>query len=820
MARLMRLFIGCVVWCAVGAAVRPAAAAEDGASIVVLPQTFSLATAAATQQLVVQERTAGQFGRQITQGVVLESSDPAVVKVVDGVAFPVGNGRAKIVARAEGRSAECEVVVTGRDRPQRWNFYHIESVFSKAGCNSGACHGALAGQNGFKLTLFGYDPEADFLAVTRHAQGRRITLGDPGQSLLLIKPTGLVPHKGGVKIEVDSPEYRILADWIAAGAPPSGEDEPKLDRLEILPHHSRQRQEGRQQLLVLAHFSDGHMEDVTRWAKFRSTDETVAAVDSQGLARLTGSGEGAVNAWYLNTNALARLSVPYANSVPPEAFSGASRRNFINELVLAKLRELNLPPAPLCDDATFVRRAYLDTVGVLPPADEARAFLADASPDKRDRLIDRLLTSPEYVDYWTYKWSDLLLVNGETLRPDAVKSYHGWIRRHVALNTPWDALVRQIVTAKGNTLHNGAANFYSLHQEPTTMAETVSMAFLGMSIACAKCHNHPLEKWTNDQYYSFAGLFARVRAKGWGGDVRNGDGNRVVFAADEGDILQPGKNSPQPPAPLDAPPLPLGDPRDRREVLADWLTSPKNPYFTRAVANRVWANFFGVGLVEAVDDVRLTNPASNEELMDAAGRRLVAHKYDLRELMRDILGSATYQRSSVAGPANRDDSRFYSRYYPRRLKAEVLLDALSQVTGTPTEFKDFPRGTRALQLPDSSVVSYFLRTFGRPERLITCECERSDEPSMTQVLHLYNGATIAEKLEAKDNRIDQLLAAGLSSAATIEELYLAALARMPTAEEQKRLAAILDSAPENERRAVVEDLAWAIVTSKEFLFNH
>lgn len=448
------------------------------------------------------------------------------------------------------------------------------------------------------------------------------------------------------------------------------------------------------------------------------------------------------------------------------------------------------------------------------------AFLADADPLKREKLIDRLLASSEFVDYWAYQWSDLLLVTGSRLRPDAVKAYYRWIRERVAEDVPWDQFVRQVLTAQGSTLENGATNFYALHQDPQDMSETVSMAFLGMSIQCAHCHDHPLEKWTNDDYYGMASLFARVRGKGWGGDFRNGDGNRMIFATNRGEVIQPRTGKPQPPRPLDAQPLAFDDPRDRREALADWICSPENPYFTRAIVNRVWANYLGVGIVEQVDDLRLTNPPSNPLLLDALAVELVRNKYDLKALMRLILTSETYQRSSEILPENSMDERFYARFYPRRLSAEVLLDAFAQATDVPTPFKEYPAGTRALQLPDANVASYFLDTFGRPERVLTCTCERADEPNMTQVLHLANGKTVLEKLEAKEGRIAGWIADKTPDRQVIEEFFLAALSRLPQESELKQILPVLAETPEADRRQALEDLAWSVLTSREFLFQH
>ena len=795
----------------------------------ILPGEFTLAGPQARQTLLVERMSGDIAAGQVTDGVTFESSDSQVVGIEDGRAVPAGNGTATITARAGGETATAAITVSGMDQPHRWSFRnHVQSVLSKMGCNSGACHGAAAGKNGFRLSLRGYDPEFDFFSITRQSRGRRVVPDDPGRSLLLTKPSGAIPHKGGLRFQPDSREYRVLAEWIAAGHPGPAPEDPRLERLEILPTQAALRPQETQQLVVRAHFSDGRAEDVTRWAKFTSTNATVANVSEDGQVSVIGHGEGAVVAWYLSQNVVAHVTVPHEQSVAGEFFANAGRGNFIDDLVQAKLRELNIPPSPPASDAEFLRRAFLDTVGVLPTVEEARAFLADDTPGKRERLVDTLLERPEFVDYWTYKWSDLLLLSGERLRPQALDTFYYWIRQQVEQNTPWDVFVREIVTAKGSTFENGAANFYSLHQDPLDMAETTSMAFLGMSIQCARCHDHPLEKWTNDQYYGMANLFARTRGKGWGGDFRGGDGKRVIFTVEDGELIQPRTGRPQPPRPLDAEPIPLDDPRDRREYLADWLTSPENAYFSRAIANRVWANFFGVGIVEAVDDMRLTNPPSNEQLLAALAESLIEHDYDLKQLMRLILTAKTYQRSSLPVTGNESDERFYSRYYPKRLPAEVVLDALSAATAAPTQFPGYDPGTRALQLRDASVDSYFLETFGRPERLLTCECERSNDPSMKQILHITNGDTLNEKLSRKadaekkleDNRIGQLLARGASNAEIVEEAYLASLSRYPTEDERAAVLQVLDAAPAEERRLVIEDLFWSLLSGKAFLFNH
>ncbi len=704
----------------------------------------------------------------------------------------------------------------------------IQPILARYGCSAGACHGAAAGQGGFKLSLRGYDNEGDYLTITKSVQGRRINLDDPARSLVLLKATKTIPHKGGERFKADSPEYKILADWIASGAPGPQETDARIDHIEVTPPHTTALAGQTLPMKVTATFNDGHQEDVTRWVKYTAGNSSVATVNDDGVVKVVGNGEGTVTAWYLSKLAIATVTVPYTQPPVPEAFTAFQPRNFIDERVVEKLHELNLPPSGRCTDAEFIRRAYLDTIGVLPTPEETRTFLAETTPDKRDHLVDALLVRPEFVDYWAYKWSDLLLVNGDKLPPIPMWSYYQWIRRQVDLDTPWDEFVRSLLTATGSTLENGAGNFFILHDEPTKLAETVSVAFLGMSVNCAKCHNHPMEKWTNDQYYAFANLFSRVRSK-------NGTApeERVIFADTTGDLVQPLRGKPQPPTPLDAQPESLTSTEDRRIAMAKWLTAPENPYFARSITNRIWKNFYGVGLVESVDDLRMTNPSSNEKLLSEAAGYLIKNHFDLKALMRAILTSETYQRSSVPRPENKDDTRFYSRYYPKRMMAEVMLDSIAEVTSEPTTFRmdqrnankgignSYPMGYRALQLPDSHTVSYFLNTFGRPNRVSTCECERTNEPSMAQALHIANGDTLNEKLSAKDNRLDHLLASGKPDSAIIDETYLLALSRLPTDPERAGLTKVLSSATTPaDKRTALEDVFWSVMSTREFLFNH
>jgi len=811
------------------------AVSVSAADLRILPGDLTLRGRDGRARLSVVAVNQGEIGPVIDPADwKIESSDPNVVRVKEGLATATGNGQAELIAtHSDGSVAAVSVQVSDFDQPRQPSFRHdVQNIFSKIGCNSGACHGALAGKGGFRLSLRGYDAEADFRSITREARGRRVEPSDPGRSLILAKPSGVLPHKGGLKLDPLSRDYEKLAAWIAAGTPPPTDDDATLQSISVSPKSSLLSPGDQSQILVQAHYDNGHVRDVTHWSKFTATDQAIAAVDETGRVTVRGSGEGAVLVWFGSQVALARMTVPYPNEVPAEVYASAAQRNLIDRINLEQLRTLHLAPSPRCDDETFIRRATLDCVGRLPTIAERQAFLDQEESTRRDWLIEQLLASEDFVDYWAYKWSDLLLINGNLLRPNAVMSYYQWVHDAVRQNKPWDQIVREVLTATGVTTENGATNFYSVHQTPEEMTENACQAFMGLSIGCAKCHNHPLEKWTNDQYYAMANLFARVRAKGWGGDSRNGDGVRTVFVSDSGELIQPSRGRPQPPAPLDADPLPPDDPRDRREVLADWMTDPENPYFARAIANRVWANFFGRGLVEMVDDLRLSNPASCEPLLAAIAELVVAAEFDLKQLMRAIMQSETYQRSSIALDKNRDEEKYFSRYYPRRLMAEVLLDSIDQVLGTATKFdeiafsgadrqktKFYPPGTRAIELYDSAVNSYFLKTFGRNPREITCECERSSEPSLVQVLHLSNGRTLNPKLSSENNFLAAQIAAGSDDEAIIRKLFVAALSRQPTDAELNTLLEVVAEYGDD-RKTALQDVAWSVLTSTEFTFNH
>jgi hypothetical protein len=786
------------------------------AGLTILPPHATLTGPQASQRLIVLAEQDGHFVGDVTGKATFGSSNPAVALVDrQGMVKAVGDGEAFITATDGSQKASVPVKVVRSKEEFAWSFRnHVIPLMTKIGCNSGACHGALAGKGGLKLSLRGYDPTTDNFVLTRQALGRRVDKLEPSHSLMLQKPTMALSHGGGQKLEVGSADFQILADWIASGAPGPKPEDVRIQRLELWPTEAVLQPKDTLQVLVRAWYTDGHSEDVTRWAKFNSSEDQVATVDSEGKVRVVNNGEAAITVWFSNQVASSRIVAPLANALDPRLFSTVPRHNFIDDLVLKKLEALHLPPSGPCTDVEFIRRAYLDAAGILPAPDEVQHFVADQVPDKRARLINALLERPEFVDYWAYKWSDLFLVSTRKLPAPAVWSFYQYLRSSVADNKPWDVLAREVLTARGNTQHNGAANYFVLHKDVTELNETTSVTFMGMSITCCRCHNHPLEKWTQDQYWGMANLFARVVLK-------NGErsGEATVQDQPSGDIPHPRRGVPMPPAPLDATPLPANSPLDRRHYFAEWLTAPDNPYFARALVNRVWRNFLGRGLVEAEDDLRQTNPATNEALLAALSKDFVSRKYDVKALIRTIMNSATYQRSSTPLSENVADDRFYSHYLVRRLSAEVILDAYSQVTGVPTPFPNYPAGTRALQLPDAQVASPFLDAFGRPERVQTCSCERQQDSSVGQALHLNNGQTLNDKLRDKHSRVEQWITEKVSDQEAVKRLYRLALCREPTSAEVDRFRTILVENKEVNRREALEDLFWAVLSGREFLFN-
>ena len=798
-------------------------AGEGPGALAVYPPSLQLDGPRASQRLVV-EALDGEVGiADRSASARFQVVDPKVAEVTpDGTVRPLRDGSTTLIVESEGKKVEARVVVSRFNVERLWNFRnHVLPVLTKSGCNQGACHGAAAGKNGFRLSLRGYAPEVDYDVMTRQALGRRIVKTAPAESLLLLKPTGAIEHGGGARFSTDSLEYRVLSEWIAEGLARPSESDPKLVGVEVFPKAVRLAPGSKQTSIVQARYDDGRVEDVTQWTKFTSADDTVAKVDDLGLVVVQGYGEASISAVFAGRVATLIVTSPYRQVVPAARFAEIRLKNRIDEINLVKLKSLNIPPSPDAGDAAFLRRLTLDLTGRLPTIVEARAFLDDKDPAKREKRVDALLATDLYVDYWAYKWSDLFLVSSKKLPVPAMWSFYRFIRQGVAENLGWDEFCRRIITAKGSTLTNGAANYFVLHRDPIDLTESAGMAFLGFAMTCARCHNHPLEKWTQDQYYGMANLFSRIQ-------IKDGPtpGDAIVLASPEGDIPHPRSGAILSPRPLDGAPLAVSDRRDRREAFAAWLVQADNPYFAKAIVNRVWRNFFSRGLIDPEDDLRATNPASDERLLRYLVDDFIAHKYDIKHLIRAITTSGVYARSSEPVTGNEHDVKFLSHYIPERLPAEVLLDALAQVCEVPSPFPGYPSDWRSLQIPDSKADGGFLDTFGRPERLNTCSCERSSEPSMSQALHLVNGSTINDKLRDGRSAVASGLAAGLSDDALIDRLFLAALGRNPTAvEKTKLLAALAEAAkegpdPKVARRQGIEDLYWATLTGKEFLFNH
>jgi hypothetical protein len=712
-------------------------------------------------------------------------------------------------------------------------------LLTRLGCNQGACHGKNDGRNGFKLSLRGYAPEWDHERLTRESRGRRINLASPGRSLMLQKASGQVPHGGGTLIEPDSREYRMLADWIAGGAPGPGTGEPRIERLALSPTAHTLIVGQTAQLAVTAYYNDGSSRDVTWLTQFFANDASVVEVSQAGEVRALRNGETSVRAHFDGQVAVAVMTIPFDQTV--DAARLAERSNFIDEHVFNKLAALHIPPASMSTDAAFVRRVFLDVIGTLPTPAEAKAFIEDGDPNKRARLIDQLLDRPEYVDYWAQMLGDLFQNRKERDHDirgvKGVRAMHAWLRQQVATNRPWDDLARDVLTASGSSSEHPQIGYYIVtvgenrNADQSEVVASVAQALLGVRIGCAKCHNHPLEKYTQDDYYHFAAYFAPLQIKRE--DSKKGP-TMLSVASLEGDsggrrrqrdkkaqkigVTQPRTGEFLQPQTLDGNRCDAQPGDDPRQELAAWIVDPDNKYFAGAMVNRTWRHYLGVGLVEPVDDLRASNPPSNPALWAALIDEFVSHDYDLKHLMRTILNSRVYQLSSATEPGNETDARFYSHYYARRLPAEVLLDAISQATDRPEEFSGYPLGVRAIQLPDPGLESYFLTQFGRSDRVTACACERRSEVTIGQLLQLQNGQSVIEKIRHPQGRLARLLGNGAVQKPIIEELFLATLARLPRPEEQAAIESATTT--DGNQQEAYRDLFWALLNSKEFAFNH
>lgn len=787
---------------------------------------------ARAQLIVTATDDAGQSGDKsadLTSTATFESSNPQIASVTPaGRILAVADGQATITIQAEGTSKQVSVTVTGTSAVPKVSFLgQVAPVLGKAGCNAGACHASQHGKGGFKLSVFGFAPEEDYEAIVRDRQGRRINSLEPERSLFLLKPTMTVPHGGQRRLNVDDVDYRILREWLAAAANqgiPSRPnlEEPKCVSIEVEPRRRVGAPGFVQQLRVVATYSDGAARDVTHWTKFDSLDDSVATVTPAGLARANGRGQAPIMARFEGQVAVAGFIVPYAESVP---LAGWTDVNFIDTLAAAKFRELGIEPSGLCDDASFLRRASFDSVGALPTAEEAKAFLDSTEPDKRAKLVDRLLGltgdptqdkfGRNYSAFWSLKWADLIRSTGPTLGEQGMWAMHNWLQASFRENKPFDRFTRELILGKGSAFSNGPANYYRVASSPQDLAETTAQLFLGVRLQCAKCHHHPFEKYGQDDYYGFAAFFARVGAKG-SQEFGIFGGETVVVTRSAGEVGHPRSGKIMRPTPLDG--APVADTRDRRAPLADWIVAPGNPFFARNIANRYFSYLMGRGLVEPVDDMRGTNPASNPELLDALAADFAKGGFDVKKLLRTIMTSRLYQLDSRPTPANVADQRFYSHFPVKRIAAEPLLDAIDQATEVPTKFKNMPLGTRAVELPDAEYPDYFLKTFGKPRRASVCECERPSMANLAQALQTLNGELLAKKIADPNGRVARLAASGASFDALLDELFLATWSRRPTPEERAELGKF--SAENPDLKSCLEDVTWSLVNSKQFQYVH
>ena len=810
-------FLLCVLCGGSSSAVPPPGVAK---SLTIAPATIHLTGARARQQVVVTGFSGDQRALDLTVAATYRSLDPKVVEVTEtGVVQPRGDGETSVVVTFDGLSARSEVRVGDAATVSPIDFRtEVIAALGRAGCNQGVCHGSPKGKNGFRLSLRGSDPELDYFTLTREALGRRTDPLHADRSLVLLKALGKVRHEGGVRFDEADPAYRTLRTWIEEGRLDSAKPLELVD-LEVLPTRRRLHPSlRRQQLVVLAHFADESVRDVTALTVYSSNDDQTAVVDADGLVEFLKTGEVAILVRYLDKLSGVRLS--YVDDDPSFVFVAPREENYIDRHVFAKLRELYINPAPLASDEVFLRRVYLDALGALPTPAEARAFLGSRDPDRRTKLIDQLLDRNEFASFWALKWADVMRGNRETISERGVHGLHRFLEQQFATDQPFDAFARDILTSVGNTIQRPAANFYRISRKPEEAAESMSQLFLGVRIQCAKCHNHPYETITQEDYYGLAAYFARVRLKG----AQFGRDDETVYVAPTGEVKHLVTGEPQPAAAFGTPAGELKPGRDPRDALVDWLVDANNPYFAKSTVNRVWFHLFGRGIVDPVDDFRASNPPSNDRLIGALADDFARGGYRFKPLIRTILKSSTYQLASTRPPSaaansdGADPEKYFAVASIRMHTAEQILDAISTATGVPEPFPGYPIGTRAIELAEGSVNHHFLKAFSKPIRDVACDCARETEPSLNEVVHLLNNPSILSKLSDPTGRLAQWLEAGKDSDEVAELIYLATLTRYPTTAEweivRKHLAAVGDAAEG------LRDLQHALMNSNEFLLRH
>jgi hypothetical protein len=756
----------------------------------------------------------------VTGEARFQSSDERVAAVDrSGLVTPQGDGAATIKVRVGKLAASIAVTVKDFEAGLAVNFANqVVPIFTKLGCNAGGCHGKSSGQNGFRLSLLGFEPALDYETLVKEGRGRRVFPAAPEASLLLVKATGKVQHGGGKRLAPDSHEYRLIHRWIATGMPVGKPSDPKVERISVEPLERVMPRGRGQQLIVTAHYTDGSSEDVTRWAQYLSNETDVAAalpggrVETRRLA-----GQAAIMARYQGQVAVFRAKVPSGTAVPDDLRFPVA--NVIDTAALKEWKALGIIPSSLCSDAEFIRRASLDITGTLPAGDDVKAFIADPAHDKRARLVDRLLERPEYASYFAIKWADVLRNKreGQDAVQAATFNFYDWIRESLAHNLPYDRFVRGILAASGTSETSPPVQWYRKLRETGQFVDDTAQVFLGMRLQCAKCHHHPFEKWSQHDYYGFAAFFARVGRKPDMQAQRGGRDAEVIYTLREGTVAHPKTGETMAPKGLGSAVVPVAAGEDPRQKLVDWMADVQNPFFARALVNRYWAHFFGRGIVEPLDDMRLTNPPSNPKLLDGLAESFKKSGYDLKVLVRTICTSRVYGLSSAPNDSNAKDRQSFARHYPRRMGAEVLLDAIAQVSGVPTAFNGLPSGTRAIELPDESVGSTFLDAFGRPKRDTACECERVTDASLSQSLMLLNSSEVQSKLSSAGSRAEELEKDKRPDSSKVDEVFWAAFGRAPSERETASALAHLAKQGANKRSAF-EDIIWALINAKEFQF--
>lgn len=781
--------------------------------IEVRPETIRFNTPRQYMNVVVSGFYADGTVQDLTRAAQITSADPRVARIQEGLVLPTGNGKTAVQISVGNHKASVPVEAVDQQKPEQTSFMlSVQAALTKQGCNQGACHGSPSGKGGFRLSLRAYDPVLDIETVVRESYARRIDPIDPAKSLLLRKPLMEVAHGGGRRLKKDDYTFELLRDWVGQGCKLDADNAPTCTKIEVYPKNREYYRPAHvQQLLVLGHYSDGTIRDITKLADYLSSDEAVATVDADGFVVSRERGETTVLVRYLDK--METTALTYLEDVKGFEWNKPAENNFVDKLAFEKLHRLQILPADACTDEEFVRRVHLDVVGRLPTIAETEAFLADKSSNKRAATIDRLLASDDYVDFWALKWADLLRVRKTKVSEPGVHKFHRWIESAVRENMPYDEFARQLVTASGSTLANPPANFYRTAGDVNDCTETASQLFLGIRIQCAKCHNHPFERWTQDNYYGIAAFFTRVQRK-----KTSDENDLVIWSAKAGEITQPRTQKTMKPwAPLKGD-LDLPPEDDRRDAFAAWLIGPENPFFAKVEVNRIWGNLMGRGIIEPVDDFRESNPAAHPALLEALAKDFIAHKFDRKHTMRTILNSRVYQLSSRRNEFNKDDVKYFSHSRTRMLTAEQLLDAICQVTGVPEKFAGLPAGTTAVQLPSPDVDNYFLKVFGQPARETACACERAGESNLSQALQMINGPLVHGKIRDANNRARLLVGKGTKYPDVIGELYMAAFSRKPSEPELKAALDHITRSADPQRG--LEDVCWAILNTNEFLFQH